>query len=220
MEEGWLFDAPAEFRSRVWLGGLHAMASLQRVPPSTFAFLDRPDVGDGFAQEWDRWERFSDTLQGRRRIPFLEAARRRLHETLPDNRPAGLVWGDARLGNIMFDHEGEVVALMDWEQPSLGGALQDLGWWLFNDRAKVHARGGTILEGIGGRDETIAIWEASTGLSAAEVDWYEQFAGFKMVCLLVNMMDMRGETPPSGDYADIWNARVAGPLLGLRPGDW
>lgn len=220
METGWVFDAAPKERALVWENGVRMLAAIQSAPLHQLGFLDRREAGDGFAQEWDRWKRFLDMLLARRPLPFFETAWARLIDTRPANRPPGLVWGDARLGNIMFGREFDVVAVMDWEQPSLGGALHDLGWWLFNDRCKIHARGGTVLEGFGDRDETIALWSQLTRIDTADIDWYEAFAGFKMSCLLVNIMDMKGETPESDDFADIWNARVAAPLIGLTPGDW
>lgn len=33
---------------------------------------------------------------------------------------------------MMFDKNFEVSAVVDWEQPSLGGALNDLAWWIVN----------------------------------------------------------------------------------------
>ena len=131
-------------------------------------------------------------------------------ERLPANRPPGLVWGDARLGNMMVGESFEIVAVMDWEQPSLGGALHDLAWWLFHEGIKVKARGGLLLEGFGSRAETIALWEEVTGISTADLEWYEAFAAFKLLCLGVRMMELRGITPPGGDYTRMPNGADAG----------
>ena len=35
---------------------------------------------------------------------------------------------------MMFADDFTVAGVMDWEQLSLGGALLDIGWWLFFDR--------------------------------------------------------------------------------------
>jgi len=74
----------------------------------------------------NKYRRFVAWVEEEREGPVLRAALARLRERWPANQPAGLVWGDARLGNIMFDDNFEAVAVMDWEQPSLGGALHDL----------------------------------------------------------------------------------------------
>jgi aminoglycoside phosphotransferase (APT) family kinase protein len=215
MEEGWVFEATPEERARLWRNGVHQLTAIQSVPLESVGFLARPAAGDGFAQELDRWRRFLDFIRARRPLPFHEAAFRQIEATAPANRPPGLVWGDARIGNMMAGDDFEILAVMDWEQPSLGGALHDLGWWLFNDRMKVIARGGEPLAGIGGREETIALWRELTGISTDGIDWYEGFAGFKMSCLSVNMMDMRGEALPQ-DFAQTPMGEQVSKLLQLQ----
>ena len=115
----------------------------------------------------------------------------RLLALRPRNRPEGIVWGDARLGNMMIGEDFSVAAVMDWEQPSLGGALHDLGWWLCSDRAQTEGRGLPALEGMGTREETIALWGEVCGKSAVDISWYEAFAMFKMECLGVRMQTIR-----------------------------
>lgn len=92
---------------------------------------------------------------------------------------------------MMIGADGEVVAVMDWEQPSLGGALHDLGWWLHSDHNQTAGQGIPPLEGMGTRDETIALWSEVSGKSAADIGWYEAFACLKMECLALRMMTLR-----------------------------
>ena len=47
---------------------------------------------------------------------------------------ARICLGGSCIGNILFDEEGCVQALLDWDQASLAGPLADLGWWLLFDR--------------------------------------------------------------------------------------
>jgi aminoglycoside phosphotransferase (APT) family kinase protein len=195
MASGWVVEASVAQRSRLWENGVRELAKVQAVPLSTLGFLADERFTEGFDQEWDRWTRFLAYVSARHPLPEHLEVWRELRRTMPDNRPPGLVWGDARIGNMMVDEDFEIVALMDWEQPSLGGALQDLGWWLFNYRMKVVERGGTPLPGIGDRRRTVEIWQDATGLVAEDIDWYEAFAGFKMACLAVNMADLRGTRP-------------------------
>ena len=91
----------------------------------------------------------------------------------------------------MVGEDFTVAAVMDWEQPSLGGALHDLGWWLYSDHVQTAGRGIPALAGMGSRAETIALWSEVSGKSAADIDWYETFAVFKMECLGVRMASLR-----------------------------
>jgi aminoglycoside phosphotransferase (APT) family kinase protein len=108
---------------------------------------------------------------------------------------------------------------MDWEQPSLGGALHDLAWWLIQDHLKVQARGGVSLPGLGGRSETIALWAQITGIATADIEWYEAFAALKLMCLGAHMMQLKGISPPDGDFTKTpWGRDLVGMLRskGLR----
>ena len=52
------------------------------------------------------------------------------------------------------------------------------------------------LEGLGTREETIALWQQLTGKSAADIEWYEDFAQLKMSCANVRMSHLRGSPQP------------------------
>jgi aminoglycoside phosphotransferase (APT) family kinase protein len=210
-QEGWLADASPAERARVWENGVRALAAIQRVPLSLVGFLARETDGkDGFEQEWNRYQRFLAWISEDRSWPFLQAAWQRLRESMPNHRPEGVVWGDARLGNLLFDRDLRVRAVMDWEQPSLGGALHDLAWWLvLSDR--MHSTGGERphLDGMGTREETIALWRDLTGISPADLEWYEAFAALKLSCLSVRTRKLKGRAIPEDDYLSPGNRDLA-----------
>ena len=191
-QEGWLVDTAPADRRRMWTDAVSQLAAIQNVPVANASFLNLPgDFAEGFDQEVDRWRRYLDWVDPDGRLPLLRDGFARLLALRPRNRPEGIVWGDARLGNMMIGEDFSVAAVMDWEQPSLGGALHDLGWWLCSDRAQTEGRGLPALEGMGTREETIALWSEVCGKSAVDISWYEAFAMFKMECLGVRMQTIR-----------------------------
>ena len=214
LEQGWVAEATAAQRAVLWENCVRALAALPSVPLSAVPFLVPAD-GDGFGGEWTRWAGFLDELERPDRLlPEHREVLGVLAAAMPDHRPAGIVWGDARIGNMLIDDEFGVAALMDWEQPSAGGALHDLGWWLINQRGKSRPLGGRLLPGMLDRADTIALWEQVTGIRAEAIDWYEAFAAYKMACLMVNMYDLRGQRPPQGNYAALHHLGSARELLG------
>ena len=210
LEQGWVVNLSTDERQRLWRNGVEQLAAIQSVPLDQLAFLERPRDGEHFMQEWNRWRRYLETIEAVGPASFQRETFRRLEATFPANRPEGVVWGDARLGNMMIGPDLEVLAVMDWEQPGLGGALHDLGWWIFNERLKIAANGGN-LAGLGSREETIALWAEKTGLSTAGIDWYEAFAGFKISCIFWNMLDLRNQAKP--DLASIDMGKAINSLL-------
>ena len=52
----------------------------------------------------------------------------RLAEFAPPQRNTGIVHGDYRIGNVMVDGAGTVVAVLDWELWTLGDVLADVGF--------------------------------------------------------------------------------------------
>jgi aminoglycoside phosphotransferase (APT) family kinase protein len=195
-KQGWLVEAAPAERRKIWESAVGQLAAIQRVPPALAQFLKLPGGPDGFDQEADRWRRFIAWVDPDGERQLLRDTFERVLAAAPANRPEGIVWGDARLGNMMIGPDNEVVAVMDWEQPSLGGALHDLGWWLQSDRNQTLGQGIEPLEGMGTREETIALWTEISGKPADDVEWYELFACLKMECLAVRMMALR-EMPAS-----------------------
>ncbi|MEO7247948.1 MAG: phosphotransferase family protein [Novosphingobium sp.] len=203
--EGWVKDASPAQRRRMWESGVRQLAAVQRVPVSAARFLEGPaHAGDGLPQEWDKYCRFVRWLEaegaGSGYVDVLGKGLARLAAAFPANSPAGIVWGDARLGNMMFDEHFDVVAVMDWEQPSLGGALHDLAWFceISDSMHGANSRFGAPLDGFGNRAETVALWEEVSGKSAADLDWYEEFARLKMSCTGVRLGLLRGVEPQMG----------------------
>jgi aminoglycoside phosphotransferase (APT) family kinase protein len=197
-QSGWVVEATPAQRARMWEAGVRQLAAIQKTPLASVDFLaGPPHARSGLAQEWDKYRRFIAWVSQDRRWPPLEAALERLERSWPKNQPKGMVWGDARIGNMMFDDDYQVAAVVDWEQPSLGGALQDLAWWLVNSRMMhCDADGRPRLEGFGDREATIALWRDVTGIPTDDLEWYEDFSDLKYACLGIRMASLRGAALP------------------------
>ena len=89
-----------------------------------------------------------------------------------------MVHADYRTGNFLYDTEGCIHAILDWEMAHLGDPLEDLAWginpvwrWARDERCG----------GLATRDEAIRIWEQSSGLRAdpEALRWWEVFSCVK-----------------------------------------
>jgi aminoglycoside phosphotransferase (APT) family kinase protein len=207
-KSGWLVDTAAADRRKLWESAVSQLAAIQLVPVRDALFLALPGGPDGFDQESDRWRRFIEWVDPNGERQFLRETFERILAMAPANRLEGIVWGDSRIGNMMISPDFQVAAVMDWEQPSLGGALHDLGWWLQSDYNQTAGQGIAPLEGMGSREETIALWSQVSGKSAADIEWYEAFACLKMEILAVRMLALR-EMPASVKNAEAGRRTAA-----------
>lgn len=129
-------------------------------------------------RELDYWEGVldSDELIPQ---PIIRAAIRWLRRNSPPPaQKISVVHGDYRTGNFLFDEQGRIHGILDWEMAHLGDPLEDLGWslnrvwcWARDDR-----RGGLVP-----REQAVAIWEKASGLraDADALHWWELFATVK-----------------------------------------
>lgn len=110
--------------------------------------------------------------------PIMEAAIRRLYRWQPVASKLALVHGDFRAGNFLYDDEGRLQAVLDWEMAHCGDPLEDLAWSIA--RVFCFAKDDK-RSGLATREEAIRIWEEASGL-AADPDalaWWELFTCVK-----------------------------------------
>jgi aminoglycoside phosphotransferase (APT) family kinase protein len=135
--------------------------------------------------EVERWEKVIDEDE-REPQPIARAAIRWLKRNPPPPaQKIGVVHGDYRTGNFLFDADGNIRAILDWEMTHLSDPLEDLGWaidplWSHGDPSHP---AGTIA-----RDRAIAIWEKASGLKAepAALFWWEIFASLKGAAIWIS----------------------------------
>lgn len=115
--------------------------------------------------------------------PVGEAAIRWMAAAMP--APAQrlcLVHGDYRVGNLLFDGDGRVTAVLDWEMAHWGDPLEDLAWSL-DPRQSVDLP--DLAGGLAPYDVAIAAWQEASGLAIdpAALRWWQVFAAFKALAI-------------------------------------
>ncbi|MDT7544386.1 MAG: hypothetical protein QOE99_496 [Actinomycetota bacterium] len=178
---GWLFDVTPAHRERLWWGAIDAMADLHRLDwrELGLAFLGG-GLGDGLAY----YESFLECVEKDEPVPMARRALAWLRANLPPEEPSVLTWGDARIGNVMYDDDGAVLAVLDWEMVGLGTPAQDVAWALFLDRH--HSEGCDVrrLEGFPSTAETVAHYEERSGLRLSHMDFYEVYSAFRFCVIM------------------------------------
>src|SRR5580658_6726878 len=94
----------------------------------------------------------------------------RAHE--PETGEVVLLWGDVRLGNLVFDAARSVTAVLDWDLASLGPPEMDLGWY-FGLEWMMASLFGRTVPGFPERAEALARYEQRSGRPVHDLDWHE-----------------------------------------------
>ena len=188
--EGWFAALPPEERRACWWQGIEMLTRIHRLDPRVLG-LDFPvdtTVSTGPpVQTLKYYEGYLDWVDEGRLLSVTESALDWLKcHRPPPTESARLCWGDARLGNMLFQG-GRCLGVLDWEMATLGDPESDLGWWLFFDRH--HSEGCDVprLPGLPGREETIARYEASAGRAVTNLAYWEMFAAFAFSIIMARV---------------------------------
>jgi len=144
--------------------------------------LEAPKAGECWSRELAHWEKVLDEDEIGPQ-PIVRAAIRKLRrEPPPPAARVGVVHGDYRTGNFLYDERGDIRAILDWEMCHLGDPLEDLAWamtplWAWPDASKP----GKLIA----RERALALWEEESGLTIdpKAFAWWELFSCVKGIAI-------------------------------------
>lgn len=184
--KGWVADLTAPQQHRLYDSALARLVDLHALPwRGSFDFLE-PAGADPLGAYLDTVARWTASLADELRIgrDVILAAGEHLQRHRPPDTRIGLVWGDARIGNIIFGPDLSVAALLDWESATIGPPEIDLGWWTMFERYICESSGLDRLDGIPGREAIIARYEELSGRPVVAIGYFEILAA--LVFSLIN----------------------------------
>lgn len=199
---GWVADMTPAQRGATWQNAIEAFARLSRIDwqAEGFAFLARAEWGQpGLDQYLGHIESWYRSCRKDRAMPYVDAAMAYIRAHQPADTPVNVLWGDSTPSNVLFNADGSVSGLIDWELAALGPSELDLAWWLYFDDLFSRRFGVTRLAGLPTREETIAIWEAAVGRAAHHLDYYGVVVALRMALVAVGAFDRQvgiGNIPP------------------------
>ena len=182
----WLLDRPPTSLRSVQEQFLTALAAVHRVDWRGAGLAERMRGGrdtNVLLPELEWWTSYvdwaADGSPARRLVDHVRWCREHVPATEP---PASLCWGDARLGNVMYDGGGALVALIDWELASIGPAEMDLAWYLaLEELTDRYAR--ASVPGFMAHDDAVAHYGAALGRRVRDLEWHEVFALVRSVAI-------------------------------------
>jgi aminoglycoside phosphotransferase (APT) family kinase protein len=195
--EGWLLSASAQEQRILQDASVTLLADLHGIDPAGLdaSFLESPaDGATPLARHVNNQRAYYDWVRGRRRHPILEAAFEWLDTNWPaDEGPAVISWGDSRIGNVMYAPNGFTpVAVLDWEMAALAPQEMDIGWMIFFQTFFQEIAIMLELPGLPDflcRDDVVATYEARSGRSVANLEWFEVYAALRHGIIMTRVTD-------------------------------
>ena len=131
--------------------------------------------GATLADALARWAAYVEWSSEGDPLPALAQALDWCIRHCPPEREPVLLWGDVRLGNLVFDDERQIVAVLDWDLAAVGPREMDLGWHFGLD-FMMETLFGQRVPGFPSRVEALERYERESGYEVRDLAWHEVFA--------------------------------------------
>jgi aminoglycoside phosphotransferase (APT) family kinase protein len=222
----WFFEADAADQHRLERNAVEALAALHELTADGPAgFLAGPDDGESHLRHHVNEQRayYDWVVADGVRSPLIEDTFEWLEEHWPENENDAIFsWGDARVGNMMFE-EFTPVAVLDWEMAAVGPREIDIGWMIFMHRVFQDLAEGYGLPGMPHflrRETVVAIYEETSGYTPRDLDFYTAYASLRyaIVIFRITRRSIRfGEAvmPDDPDKAIMHHAQLRQMLDGV-----
>lgn len=188
------FDNSPEAQQRLGLAMVDGIAALSRLDPIAIGLSDFGKL-DGFLErQVPRWAgqlesygQFPDWA-GPQGLGDVAAIGDWLAAHVPAQMQPGLMHGDYHLGNVLFDAQGGLAAIIDWELSTLGDPLLDLGRLLaaWPDKDGNAPLSLSVKPWLGFPERAMLVdhYAASTGRPLDDLLWFEVLACYKLGIIL------------------------------------
>jgi aminoglycoside phosphotransferase (APT) family kinase protein len=193
--DNWFFDAEPQRQRELQDATVEVVAKLHSIPnaATVFDFLAQTDPpGDTPLRRqfgWlKQWYEFSVPDIGR--SPLVERALIWLEDHFPTDVAAGepvLVWGDSRVGNVLY-RDFRPVAVLDWEMATVGPRELDVAWMIFAHMVFQELCGLAAMPGLPEvlREEDVrATYTALTGVELGDLRWFYAYSAVVWACVFM-----------------------------------
>ena len=125
----------------------------------------------------------------------------------PAGTGGGLLHGDYKLGNVMLDGAGRVLAVLDWELASFGEPLADLGWlvasWAEPSDPQWIVQPATVADGFPRRADVAELYAGASGRDVDRLDYYVALAFWRWSCINLGTRQRVRRAELAGQVIDV-----------------
>jgi aminoglycoside phosphotransferase (APT) family kinase protein len=181
---GWLLESDPADQRRLQKAAVETLARLHAIDwrAAGLQVLHDPRHGSlGLDEQLGFYEYFLEWGRMGRPQPTIDRLAKWLRANQPTPEPEPVLnWGDARIGNLLFrDHTP--VAVLDWE-------MVDLAWMLLFEHFFSSHLGVDNLPGFASWDESIADYEAASGYTVRNIEWYLLWGAFRYAVVMMRIV--------------------------------
>jgi len=190
----WFYDAPPDSQRRLQDSTIGVLAKLHEIPRATsmFAFLAEGAIEPDALRRHFAWVRdwYEFAVRDIGASPLLERTFGWLETNWPTQTSTAepvLLWGDARIGNVLY-REFEPVAVLDWEMVALGPRELDVAWLIFAHMVFQELAGLATLPGmphILRAEDVRATYRQLTGVELGDLRWFHVYCGLMWACVFM-----------------------------------
>jgi aminoglycoside phosphotransferase (APT) family kinase protein len=184
--DNWFFDAPQASQRTLQDSTVEVLANLHSIPDAEteFGFLADGQAGVTALRRHFGWVRswYDFAVPDIGPSPLLERAFEWLQANWPeqaDKAAPVLLWGDARIGNVLYD-DFRPVAVLDWEMTALGPRELDVAWLIFAHMVFQELTGLANLPGMPNvlrEDDIRATYRSLTSIDLGDLRWFYAYCG-------------------------------------------
>ncbi|VAV87816.1 acyl-CoA dehydrogenase, putative phosphotransferase [hydrothermal vent metagenome] len=188
--DGTLPDSNPDERRAIYHQMIDTLALLHSYDPVELGLEKHGKPGNYCERQIARWSQ-QYKLSELEMIPEMNQLIEWLNKTIPEQKAFGIVHGDYRLDNMIFDNnKPEIIAVLDWELSTLGDPIADFAYWLMAYEMEPEGRSGLkdvdlAALGIPSREEAIARYCQKSGIDdLPPMDWYLAYNLFRIAAIL------------------------------------
>ena len=208
------FDAAT--RRRMYEQLVDTLADLHVIDLVAAELGDFGKPGNYFERQVARWTRqYRDSQTDY--LPEVERLIAFLPESVPAQSRTSIVHGDYRIDNVVFDGDGTLTAVLDWELATLGDPVADFSYlamqWMMPADGGA-GLGGLDLQGLGipSLDEIVERYSDRSGVPVSgKLDWYFAYNLFRLTGIVQGIKKRVQDGTASHARAEEMAARV--PML-------
>jgi len=182
---GALPEFDPETRRSMYEQLVDTLADLHLIDPDAVGLGEFGRSGNYFERQVARWTRqYRDSQTDY--IPEVERLIAFLPETIPEQSRTSIVHGDYRIDNVMYDGDGTLTAVLDWELATLGDPVADFSYlamqWMMPADGGAGLAGLSLAQlGIPSLEEVVSRYSDRSGVPVAgKLDWYFAYNLFRL----------------------------------------